>query len=150
MYDVFISCPMTSINGEYYNDLRKIIVSLKNAMKKHGLSIYCAALRVSDIDAPDSEDIAAEDDLAALKLSRSFVMIYPQRVMSSCILEAGYALIAGLPSYYFVANEQDLPYMLRGAPDVFRNARKKQFRELHEVVGFYRRYPKKVVPHLEV
>jgi len=45
------------------------------------------------VDGTDPEAIAAEKDLAALIASRNFVMIYPTRMLSSCLLEAGYALV---------------------------------------------------------
>ena len=148
MYDVFISCPITSISNDKYKVLRESLILLKHEMNNYNLSVYCAALRVPEVEKADSEDISAEEDLAALKASRNFVLIYPEPVMSSCIMEVGYALIAGIPSVYFVTDEKKLPYMLRGAIEVFPNARKVRYTELNEIVSFFKKYPKRIVGYL--
>ena len=49
-------------------------------------------------------------------------MIYPKEVVSSCLLEAGFALINRIPSTYFVRSDEGLPYMLRGAVDAYGSA----------------------------
>lgn len=43
-------------------------------------------------------------------------------MVSSCLLEAGYALISHIPSTYFVRSDEDLPYMLRGAVEAYGTA----------------------------
>ena len=78
-------------------------------------------------------------------VSRNFLLIYPRRLMSSCILEAGYALVAGIHSTYFVRSDDDLPYMLRGAVESFHNARRIRFHEQSEIVNIFLRYKKKII-----
>jgi hypothetical protein len=39
-------------------------------------------------------------------LSGSFVMLYPQKIATSALFEAGYALALGRSSLFFVNNEQ--------------------------------------------
>ena len=97
------------------------------------------------MQSPDPEAIAAEKDFSALKSSRHFVMIYPHRVLSSCIVEAGYALGAGIPSTYFVRSDEDLPYALRGAVEVSADVRRVRFRNAHEIVDFFLRYPERIL-----
>src|SRR5262249_11127043 len=106
-----------------------------------GYSAYSAAAKIDNKENFDPEAIAAENDFAALMAARNFLMIYPTQVMSSCILEAGYAFIAGIPYIYFVGRDEDLPYMLRGAVESFRNTRRVRFREEREVIDFFVRYP---------
>ena len=122
MHDVFISCPMTSLPEADYARMHQTVEALTNAIIARGFSPYSAVSRIGKQDNTDPEAIAAEKDLAALIASRNFVMIYPTRMLSSCLLEAGYALVAGIPSVYFVRSDDDLPYMLRGAVEAFRNA----------------------------
>ena len=143
MYDVFISCPMTSVPGPEYERLRQTIDALTNAITVRGYSAYSAAGRIGKI--VDPEAIAAETDLPALIASRNFLMIYPSKLLSSCLLEAGYALVAGTPSVYFVKTDDDLPYMLRGAVESFRNARRVRYRDESEIVAFFERYPDRVI-----
>jgi hypothetical protein len=145
MYDVFIACPMTSIAGEEYEKIRTTIETLAAAIVARGYSAYSAAVRISTPERADPEAIAAEKDLPALIASRNFLMIYPGKLLSSCLLEAGYALVAGIPSVYFVRSDDDLPYMLRGAVESFRNARRVKFREPSDIVEFFERYPNLVI-----
>jgi len=145
MNDVFISCPMTSLPEADYARMQKTIESLTNAMVARGYSAYSAVNRVGKQESADPEAIAAEKDLPALIASRNFLMIYPSRMLSSCLLEAGYALVAGTPSVYFVRSDDDLPYMLRGAVESFRNARRVRYKDESEIVAFFERYPTLVI-----
>ncbi len=145
MYDVFISCPMTSLPEDGYARMRDTIEKLTDAMQAKGFTAYSAVRRISHQGNVDPEAIAAENDLPALTACRNFLMIYPGKILSSCLLEAGYALVAGIPSIYFVKSDDDLPYMLRGAVESFRNTRRQKFRDESEIVSFFERYPDRVV-----
>jgi hypothetical protein len=145
MHDVFISCPMTSLAEGEYAKMRDTIEKLTDAINAKGFTAYSAVRRISTQDSVDPESIAAEQDLPALTMSRNFLMIYPGRILSSCLLEAGYALVAGIPSLYFVKSDDDLPYLLRGAVESFRNTRRVKFRDAKEIVSFFERYPSKVI-----
>ncbi len=145
MYDVFISCPMTSLDEAAYARMRDSIEALTDAIHAKGFIAYSALRRVTIQGTVDPEAIAAENDLPALMASRNYVMIYPGKILSSCLLEAGYALVAGIPSLYFVKSDDDLPYMLRGAVESFRNTRRVKFRDEKEIVSFFERYPDRVI-----
>ena len=123
MYDFFISCPMSSIeDNKEYKQMLDTIKKLDATIREAGHSAYSAILRIGNSRSMDPEHIAAETDLEALTKSRRFLMIYPKEVVSSCLLEAGYALINRIPSTYFVRSDEDLPYMLRGAVEAYGNA----------------------------
>jgi hypothetical protein len=145
MHDVFISCPMTSLPEDGYAKMRKTIEALTDAINARGFSAYSAVRRILTVDSVDPETIAAEQDLPALTQSRNFIMIYPAKILSSCLLEAGYALVAGIPSLYFVKSDDDLPYLLRGAVESFHNTRRVKFRDESEIVTFFERYPDRVI-----
>jgi hypothetical protein len=140
MHDIFISCPMTNIDAEEYGKMQQAIDSLSEQIAGRGSSAYSAMRRIGK-QTPDPEVIAAEKDFAALMSSRHFLMIYPRRVMSSCILEAGYALGAGIPSTYFVRSDDDLPYMLRGAVESLPDIQRVRFRDERGITAFFLRNP---------
>jgi hypothetical protein len=145
MYDVFISCPMSSIEGQEYEEMHATIDGIVNKIGAAGHSAYSAIRRIGNSRALDPEDIAAETDLEALTKSRSFVMIYPRSLVSSCLLEAGYALIHGIPSTYFVRSDEDLPYMLRGAVEAYGNARRIRYRETLQIPDLFSQYLNKII-----
>ena len=72
-------------------------------------------------------------------------MIYPRSLVSSCLLEAGYALINGIPSTYFVRSDDDLPYMLRGAVEAYANARRIRYREQSQILSLFKQYIGKII-----
>lgn len=145
MYDLFISCPMSSIEGEEYVQMHATIKAIEDIMESSGHSAYSAIRRIGNSRALDPEDIAAETDLVALTKSRRFLMIYPRSLVSSCLLEAGYALIHGIPSTYFVRSDEDLPYMLRGAVEAYANARRIRYRETSQILSLFEQYLGKIV-----
>jgi nucleoside 2-deoxyribosyltransferase len=57
--------------------------------------------------------------MEVLQNSGSFVMLYPQKLTSSALFEAGYALALGRPSLFFVRDEKDLPYLMQRLPEAF-------------------------------
>ena len=96
MYDLFLSCPMSSTEADEFAQLRGTTDAIIDRLSEGGFSIYSALRKVENPQSFDPEGIAAESDLEALRRSRNFLMIYPRKILSSCILEAGYALISGM------------------------------------------------------
>ena len=41
------------------------------------------------------------------------MMVYPGKCLSSCLVEAGFALSMRMPSVFMVRNRRDLPYGFR-------------------------------------
>lgn len=121
LHDLFISMPMTSYTdaGDYEESRSlalAVIEELNSVYGKH--NIYCVSQKIEKVEDSETEQDSAEKDLNALRLSKHFLLIYPQKVPSSCIVEAGYALALGIPSTYLVSNNEDLPYMLRQVAQV--------------------------------
>jgi hypothetical protein len=93
----------------------------------------------------DPEHIAAKTDLEALTKSRRFVMIYPKEVVSSCLLEAGYALIKGIPFTYIVRSDDDLPYMLRGAVEAYGTASRFSYQDPKKISTLFAKHFDKIM-----
>jgi hypothetical protein len=89
------------------------------ALHDCGLSVFCALETIDSMDKFDTQGISTHDDMDILAHSGSFVMLYPQKLASSALFEAGYALALGRPSLFFVRNEQDLPYLMQRLPEAF-------------------------------
>lgn len=146
MYDLFISCPMSSIeDNKEYKQMLDTIKKLDAAIREAGHSAYSAILRIGNSRSMDPEHIAAETDLEALTKSRSFLMIYPKEVVSSCLLEAGYALINRIPSTYFVRSDEDLPYMLRGAVEAYGNASRFFYEDPKKISTLFAKHFEKIM-----
>lgn len=113
-YDVFLSTPMAaySSDAEYQADrtqYKKLFDSLK---QDSDLSVYWAAEKIESMSDFDALDVSVLDDLKALAQSRYFVLIYPRKLASSVLFEAGYALALNRFSHYFVRDHNDLPFLM--------------------------------------
>lgn len=114
-YDVFISTPISSLDEREYGILHDEVSQINNMLTKHANAKfnYSTSLKYNSISDMDDEITSAKQDLEALKKSKTFIMIYPQKVVSGSLVEAGYAIALGIPCVFFVRNRQDLPYILR-------------------------------------
>jgi len=117
-YDVFLSVPMASFKDDSeYQPFRTEILKVIHALHDCGLSVFCALEAIDSMSKFDTHGISTRDDIDILEHSGSFVMIYPQKLATSALFEAGYALALGRPSLYFVRNEAELPYLMQRLPE---------------------------------
>jgi hypothetical protein len=117
-YDVFLSAPMASFTDDtQYQPFRTEVLKVIQALRDRGLSVFCALEAIDSMSKFDTHGISAHEDIDLLEHSGSFVMIYPEKLATSALFEAGYALALGRPSLYFVRNEQDLPYLMQRLPE---------------------------------
>jgi len=124
-FDVFLSTPMAafSTDAEFQKgraQFKKIFDALKQDC---GLSVYWAAEKIESISDFDTLDISVLDDLKALQQCRRFVLVYPQKLVSSALFEAGFALALNRFSHYFVRDRGDLPFLMREIPVSNSNVR---------------------------
>lgn len=124
-YDVFLSVPMAAFGGDaQYQPFRaeamKVVAALRERCQ---LTVYCALERIVAFKDFDTYGEAAADDLAMLEQSANLVLLYPQRLATSALFEAGFALARGLPCRFFVRDQSNedhkLPYLMRKLPEVY-------------------------------
>lgn len=125
--DVFLSVPMASFESDaQYQPFRAEAMKVVDALRgRCGLSVFCALESIESINQFDTYGVSAREDIEKLEQSANFVMLYPERMTSSAIFEAGYALARGIPCRFFVRNQHDakyqLPFLMRKLPEVFSN-----------------------------
>ena len=124
-YDVFLSVPMASFESDtqyraFRSDAMKVVKALRSKCR---LTVFCALENIKSIKQFDLCGNSAQEDMEALRKSASFVMLYPERLPTSALFEAGYALALGLPCRFFVRNQSEdrykLPFLMRKLPEVF-------------------------------
>ncbi len=116
-YDVFVSSPMASVPEGEYETMREATLAVINALKEHcGFSsFYYAGRNIETTDDFEANDLSLEIDLEALNDSKIFLMIYPEPLVSSVLVEAGWALQSKKPSFYCVKTKKNLPFLLENA-----------------------------------
>ncbi len=114
-YDVFLSTPMAAFktDADYRKgraEFKKVFDALRGKLKKR---VYWASEKIESMDDFQTVGHSAQEDLDALKRSHRFFLLYPEKLPSSALFEAGYALARGCESHYFVREQEDLPFLMQ-------------------------------------
>jgi hypothetical protein len=115
LYDVFLAAPMAGTEtAEEYAAFRALCLDILADLRTHcGIrTAYFVGEKLHTREEFESMDVAAELDFDAIRQSARFLMLYPRKLVSSVLSEAGFALAEGLPSVYLVRADGDLPYLL--------------------------------------
>lgn len=129
---LFISAPMASIDDSEYNDLRTYLLSLKKTLIKIGFSdVKCPLFDKGDKTVFDGKIKAIKDNFSNLKQVDSMLVIYPQNVPSSSLVELGYgiALCKKLVLFY----KDELPYILQEAGENIKHIKTFQFDKFENI-----------------
>ncbi|MGZ8934684.1 MAG: esterase/lipase family protein [Methylobacter sp.] len=125
-YDVFLSSAMAGLKTEEdYQTYRTEALNLEKILKeKCGFkSIFYAGRNLETMAEFQAHNLSLQDDFFALKESRYFLLMYPERIVSSVLFEAGWALALGKPSVYYVRDRDDLPFLMAQAGDAHLDAK---------------------------
>jgi nucleoside 2-deoxyribosyltransferase len=119
--DLFIAAPMSGYQSDAeYRRTRGLVMSLIAALKdaRPNARIYFAGTGIETSADFTGQKMAMQDDLAALQRSDVFILIYPEKVHSSVLVEAGYALALRIPTIVLVRRKADLPYLFQEAENL--------------------------------
>jgi hypothetical protein len=114
-YDVFVAAPMSAHAGDddYQRTRNQVLTFITTLKSMPGLDrVYFAGQDLPSVTQFATQQSALAQDISALRNSRMFCLIYPERLASSVLVEAGYALAIGMPCVLFTRKRGDLPYLL--------------------------------------
>jgi hypothetical protein len=143
-YDVFLS----SVLAGYGDDSRlqaeqAVALEIATCLEQEcDFVVYYAGREVTSAKDFDGTHIGARSDLQALRDSRYFLMLYPEKVTSSVLFEAGFALDHCQASVYLVHDQDHLPYLMRRLPEVNRTARIFTFDQPADILRMIKRHRK--------
>lgn len=140
-YDAFLSSPMAGFgDDDRYRAHRGEMKRLADVLEAECdfKRIYSAALAIESQAEFEEPGVSLREDLEALHDSRYFVLVLPERVVSSVTVEAGYALALSKTSIYLVRRMEDLPFLLRQAPHVFSNVMVYQYADEEDLLRLVR------------
>jgi len=166
-YDVFLAVPMAAASPQEVDALRilaqELVTIFQSELNLH--RVYCAWLRLKEQEeAPsksnsnnltdaggiwDPAQFALPDIRNALKNSTYFVLVYPEKRVSSVLVEAGMALSFKKPSVWFVKDEEDLPFLMRNGEgaanrDGIPNIKVYVVKELRHIKSLLRDHKRKI------
>lgn len=111
---LYISAPMSSIDDKNYIELRENLLGLKELLNNIGfLKIHCPLFEISSSIAFDGKTKAIKENFVKMKRVDCMLIIYPQNVPSSILVEIGYGL--ALCKKIVIFYRDKLPYILEEA-----------------------------------
>lgn len=134
-WDVFLAAPMAALNNQDFKIFNAKILEIKRLLEVEcGFkNVFYAGENMKSQDDFETADISIETDIDAIKDSKYFVLIYPEKIVSSVLLEAGVALALGKPSFYF-GNRDDFPFLMREANNKFHYVKIHNVKTLDEII----------------
>ena len=122
-YDIFISFPIASFaDHNKRKEINDFANKLEAEFKRIGYKkIFNASLHFSDKHDHQPPKVAAKIDFDALDKSRNFVLIYPEKLASSSLIELGYAIAINKNIVMCSDDIHTLPFLARGFNECFDN-----------------------------
>jgi hypothetical protein len=119
-YDVFLSCPMAGAKSEaHYGEVRSQALSILACLEHDcQFRVFFAGRDLEARADFDEADFSIAQDIRALEESHYFLLFYPEKVVSSVLVEAGMALALKKKAVYFVRERKHLPFMLQKVESV--------------------------------
>lgn len=130
---VFVGAPMASLPGIDYPAFQSRVSQVAEAIEiccSDVVSTYWAGQEITGPDKFDGEQIALIRDLQQLKSSSACIFIFFESVVSSVLVEVGYAIALNKRTVIFCKNRSVLPFLLKRADDQIANV------SIYEVKGF--------------
>ncbi len=141
-YDVFVSSPLAAFptDDEIKEDHRRVEKLVTYLEKELDFRVYWAGRNIESKADFDDGSISAHDDVVAILDSKCFLLLYPGRVASSVLFEAGIALRSCLSSVYVVRERDNLPFLMKHAAEAFDNVRTCETTLPDEAIALFRRH----------
>jgi|GEM_PF-1818200 len=151
-HDVFISSPMAGFEDDMkYRQDRQNVLRILDSLRKECkfTSLVYAGRDVRSMEDFDAADLSVKDDFLALEESKYFVLLYPEKMLSSVLFEAGAALALRKPSLYFVRDRDDLPFLMKQAEMAFPVVKIYEYSSADDIVKLIEKHGEKLFPPAE-
>lgn len=112
-YCVFISYPMKAISDVETRRKLGAVIEGVNVCLRNDYPHYSIFASQDDELEGNEKLIHLTDDFEALKKSKEYILIYPEKLASSVLLELGCALCMEKMVTIFVKSREDLPYLVK-------------------------------------
>jgi len=129
---IYISAPMASIDNDEYVKLRTYLLSLNDILRNIGFKdVICPHYSIENSGVFDGGTKAVKDNFPSMKQVDSMIIIYPNKIPSSVLVEIGYgiALCKRLVIFY----KEGLPYMLEEIGGTIQNIKTFKFEKFSDI-----------------
>lgn len=133
---LYISAPMSSINDTEYTELRENLLKLKDELSKIGfLDIQCPLFEIESSAVFDGKTKAIKENFSKMKQVDCMMIIYPQKLPSSVLVEIGYGI--SLCKKMVIFYHDKLPYILEEAGETIAHVKTYKydtFNDINEII----------------
>jgi hypothetical protein len=120
---VFIATPIAGFTDEKeYNVFREKIKVLSMKLSEK-VSVISEILNVPSFSKYESPYESAIQDFKNIELATFFVLVYPQKVPTSALVELGFSLALHKKILILTTDQETLPYMLKEVDKVYSNVK---------------------------
>lgn len=132
---VFLSSPMASLNDDEYEKFHTQMLLVQAAIKKECKSrqVFYPGQNIEKSERFEGKQKAIDKNFIKLKECEYLVVIYPEMLTSSVLVEVGYALALSKKIIIFVKNKEDLPYILQEADKSINNVNLYTYTEVEDI-----------------
>jgi len=137
--DVFVAAPMDA-KGVGYTDWRAEVLAIIEVMREvhPGRNFYCALEELKSPDDYEDESVSLLDNLDRIARSGCLVALYPEKIVTSVLVEIGMAIALDKPTLVIARRQKDLPFLLRGTALPKRAFAMVTFRSTSDIIKLIR------------
>jgi len=130
---IYVSAPMASIGDSDYHDLHNYVKStLKDALQNIGFSeVNSPVFKIGKKGVFDGHTKAINSNFENLKSVDSMLVIYPEEVPTSALVEIGYGI--ALCKRLVIFHRPELPFMLKDASKTIKHVKTFQFDDYDDI-----------------
>lgn len=113
--NLFICHPLGNLQDDTFKDLKTAMNELvPYLINNYNLTVYYSARGLSSKEDMESPSFVTAEILQQLNTADAMFVIYPDKVVSSVLVELGYIIGQRKKCYVFFKKFDDLPFILRG------------------------------------
>jgi len=119
----YLAVPMAAYDGNSkYVEMKSKCQAIADRLELFGVDVCYPAKEIKDQKHWEDEAVALSKNYDDIFESRYFILVWPERLPSSVLFEAGVAFALGKTCFFFYKKGVPLPFLLRKAP--FHNTTK--------------------------
>jgi len=118
---IFLASPISGFDSQdefqlYREEIKNLINKIKSMNEVS--EIFSAAVSINTIFDYDDSKTSVKMDLEKLNFSTHFILLYPKKIVTSALIELGYAIAKNKKILIVTTGSDVLPYMMKNIDEV--------------------------------
>lgn len=118
-FSIFVSYAISGIKNSNRKQIEKEIQVITQTLKSLGYTKIFDAYNYFNLQHQEqAPSDAGQDDFSALEKTKNFILYYPTTVVSSSLIELGYAIRCAHNIIILTKKNNKLPFLMNGMPEI--------------------------------